>query len=112
MYVYNDRAPAWAQPQTPADLPHARHEARQTYTAPNYGARYSVGVRRLDPTTPSRGPRYRRRGSPIGSRTPGEEGLYGGRENLDDASLYTAAEMRRLQAERRRLGLEAASPLR
>lgn len=88
--VYNDFLPASSQPQTPQNLPEARHQShlRGSHTVP---ARY--------PVYPPRTPRPdRRRGvsrvrdlSPPGLQRPGFTGLYGGMENSDDLVLYSQA---------------------
>ncbi|KAF8852405.1 hypothetical protein BDZ45DRAFT_730208 [Acephala macrosclerotiorum] len=101
--VYNDALPPDTQPQTPANLPEARHQSRYhaSYTAPvtrnvaqrgassinttnRAGTRSSV--RRQAPFyTPVRASRVNRRtDSPTGMRDEGFEGLYGGRENGDE----------------------------
>ncbi|KAI1382773.1 uncharacterized protein F4822DRAFT_435150 [Hypoxylon trugodes] len=90
--IYNDALPASSQPQTPHNLPEARHRSRLhgAYTAP----------------LPRRGPRSvyhsnveRGRGGTINSPssfdTPGFHGLYSGRENAEDSTLfYEASEYR------------------
>ncbi|RSL65490.1 hypothetical protein CEP53_003685 [Fusarium sp. AF-6] len=80
--VYNDRFPTREQPQTPRELPEARHQSRfdGVYTAPAGGRRQRVEVQQ----TPSRRARVRRNRSPTGLSTPGFQGLYGGSENVDD----------------------------
>ncbi|KAH7263413.1 hypothetical protein BKA59DRAFT_55068 [Fusarium tricinctum] len=84
--VYSDRLPSQEQPQTPRQLPEARHQSRfdGAYTAPSRGRRrlredlddVPVMVRRT---------RGGYSTSPVGLRTPGFQGLYGGSENADDA---------------------------
>ncbi|KAF4977531.1 hypothetical protein FZEAL_5965 [Fusarium zealandicum] len=82
--VYNDRLPGRDQPQTPRQLPEARHQSRFNgpYTAPAGGRRQRAEAM----STPVTGRRTRvgRNGSPTGLRTPGFQGLYGGSENVDD----------------------------
>lgn len=89
--VYDDMRSPTHQPQTPDQLPEARHQSilSASYTAP-------VSRFRTDPTPgrmPMTGRRLqRRRGiSPRGMDTPGFEGLYGGRENHDDVDLFDEA---------------------
>ncbi len=93
--MYDDSLPASSQPQTPRNLPEARHRSRLlgAFTAP---------VTRHDPLrSTARSLRYRRAWahgrspSPEGLNTPGFRGLYGGRENADDAALFEQA-LRRL----------------
>lgn len=89
--VYNDSLPASSQPQTPQNLPEARHQSRLlregAYTVPA-GWRVSLSQDQRTPTT-SRAQRRMRDGgrrepSPQGLRTPGMVGLYGGTENHTD----------------------------
>ncbi|KAI1262359.1 hypothetical protein F5Y18DRAFT_156626 [Xylariaceae sp. FL1019] len=81
--VYNDSLPAASQPQTPLNLPEARHRSRlhEPFTAP---------VQRVS-RQPARRPGSRdgpsNSGSPSGLTTPGFRGLYGGRENSSEASF-------------------------
>lgn len=95
MSVYDDRAPAEGQPQTPDDLPESRHRSRfhPSYTAPppqrteardyrNNEREYTMSEMRI------RRGRGTRSDSPLGMRGGGYEGLHGGRENGDDALLY------------------------
>lgn len=86
--VYNDSQPASAQPQTPLNLPEARHQSRLRgpYTAPvtRAGRRASYDARRGH---------ARSSGADSLARTidPGFRGLYGGVENSDDLTLYHEA---------------------
>ncbi|KAI6379936.1 hypothetical protein MCOR25_001835 [Pyricularia grisea] len=117
--IYNDEMPAAEQPQTPQNLPEARHRGRLggPFTAPltrigmahgsaTTAARAAIAI--LTPTTVSRGDRARREPSPPGLNTPGFRGLYGGLENTDDAVLHeagyrmTSRDSRDLEAERNR----------
>lgn len=86
--VYNDLLSASIQPQTPLNLPEARHQSRLrgSYTAP---ARRTPSQSTQTPTTAraQRASGRRRAPSPLGIQTPGFKGLYGGMENLDDAAL-------------------------
>lgn len=93
--IYDDVISPIRQPQTPEDLPGARHQSRLpgSYTAPVSRTRTShtfghtpVTARRL---------RHRRQPSPVGMRTPGFEGLYGGQENEDDVTLFEEASQAR-----------------
>ena len=86
--VYNDLLPASSQPQTPQNLPEARHQSRLrgSYTAP---ARATSPQPTWTPT-PARSQRRfgrRREPSPLGLQMPGFKGLYGGVENADDTAL-------------------------
>ncbi|KAK3320697.1 hypothetical protein B0T19DRAFT_245711 [Cercophora scortea] len=90
--IYNDHLPALSQPQTPQNLPEARHQSRL------HGS-YTVPARRTSPhpfrtltTSQARhGTRLRRNVSPAGLQTPGFRGLYGGIENTDDSALFEQA---------------------
>ncbi|KAJ4306650.1 hypothetical protein N0V88_000014 [Collariella sp. IMI 366227] len=88
--VYNDLLPASSQPQTPQNVPEARHQSRLhgSYTAP---VRRNSAQHGWTPTTATRSRRgrggQRREHSPLGLQTPGFMGLYGGTENLDDTVL-------------------------
>ncbi|RYP67928.1 hypothetical protein DL771_006961 [Monosporascus sp. 5C6A] len=86
--VYNDSVPASLQPQTPLNLPEARHQSRLhgAYTAPvvrveTRSAYQSGAVRRR----PNNGD------SMAGMATPGFRGLYGGIENSEDSTLFEEA---------------------
>ncbi|KAK4239195.1 hypothetical protein C8A03DRAFT_14410 [Achaetomium macrosporum] len=86
--VYNDFLPASSQPQTPQNLPEARHQSRllASFTAP--APRTSPHPTWTPTTSRSRrGFGRRREISPLGSRTPGSMGLYSGTENMDDGAL-------------------------
>ncbi|EWG52741.1 hypothetical protein FVEG_11386 [Fusarium verticillioides 7600] len=82
--VYSDRLPVEEQPQTPRQLPEARHQSRfdGAYTAPVRGRRVRVEID--DAPMTARRRRAGRNTSPVGLRTPGFQGLYGGSENADD----------------------------
>ncbi|TLD27228.1 hypothetical protein PspLS_05041 [Pyricularia sp. CBS 133598] len=97
--IYNDEMPAAEQPQTPQNLPEARHRGRlgAAFTAPvtrigmaqgSAAAAARAAIALVTPTTTSRGERARREPSPPGLNTPGFRGLYGGLENTDDAVLH------------------------
>ncbi|KAI1381107.1 hypothetical protein F4677DRAFT_402154 [Hypoxylon crocopeplum] len=86
--VYDDALPALSQPQTPQNLPEARHQSRLhgSYTAPlprvaSRSAYQSSTVRERRDST----------GSPSGFETPGYRGLYGGLENSEDSTLFYEA---------------------
>lgn len=84
--VYDDSIMATIQPQTPLNLPEARHQSqlRGFYTAPG-GIHLSQRARSPAPT------RRRRRAwmeDPAGLDHPGVVGLYGGIENTDELALY------------------------
>ncbi|KFY40105.1 hypothetical protein V494_03644 [Pseudogymnoascus sp. VKM F-4513 (FW-928)] len=90
--VYDERVPASLQPQTPEQLPEARHHSHyhSAYTAP-------AGRRHASAQQPRREPprrRWRRSGSPAGLDTPGFAGLYGGQENTDDEVMFERASQR------------------
>lgn len=91
LQIYNDMLPQSAQPQTPENLPEARHRSRLpgSYTAPVTRSRTANGVTHT-PTTGRRG-QAGRVPSPAGMDTPGFSGLYGGRENADDSTLFEEA---------------------
>ncbi|KAI1213693.1 uncharacterized protein F4807DRAFT_196512 [Annulohypoxylon truncatum] len=86
--IYNDALPASSQPQTPHNLPEARHRSRLygSYTAPHHCStsvsshRSSVDRTMMDTT-----------GSTSGLETPGFQGLYGGLENSEDSALFHEA---------------------
>lgn len=82
--VYNDGSLATEQPQTPRHLPEARHQSifDGSYTAPAGELRVRPGMETTGAYT--RGVQARRGGSPSGSRRPGFQGLYGGRENAEE----------------------------
>ncbi|KUI67270.1 hypothetical protein VM1G_03193 [Cytospora mali] len=89
--IYDDVLPPTQQPQTPEQLPEARHQSRLpgSYTAPVSRFR-SFETSGHTPVT-ARRLRHHRQPSPVGMRTPGFEGLYGGQENEDDGSLFEEA---------------------
>ncbi|KAI5456275.1 hypothetical protein BGZ63DRAFT_90029 [Mariannaea sp. PMI_226] len=82
--VYNDEVARTAQPQTPRHLPEARHQSQIDgyFTAPVGGHR--------ERTVAARPITHMRRGltrfviSPVGLRTSGYQGLFGGAENTGD----------------------------
>ncbi|KAF4342587.1 hypothetical protein FBEOM_3505 [Fusarium beomiforme] len=82
--VYSDRLPVENQPQIPQQLPEARHQSRfdGVYTAPVRGRQSRVEIDDAPGTVRRR--RAGRNASPLGLRTPGFQGLYGGSENADD----------------------------
>jgi hypothetical protein len=86
--VYNDSIPASVQPQTPLNLPEARHQSRLhgPHTAPvtRAGQRAAHHAERSHPG-------HGRASSPPVVNTPGFQGLYGGVENSDDFTLYHEA---------------------
>jgi len=88
--IYNDSLPASSQPQTPQNLPEARHQSRLrgSYTVPARHTSYPI-------RTPTTGRLRRhlegRNPSPPGLREPGFMGLYGGVENTDDSILFARA---------------------
>lgn len=90
--VYEDLRSSVRQPQTPKQLPEARHQSRlsTSYTAPVDRVRSDWSLVQ-EPVTTVRRPHHRREPSPLGMRTPGFEGLYGGRENNDDVALFEEA---------------------
>ncbi|KAK4142796.1 uncharacterized protein C8A04DRAFT_29564 [Dichotomopilus funicola] len=86
--VYNDSLPASSQPQTPQNLPEARHQGRPngSYTAP---ARRSSPPPAWTPTVTRSRTRFgqRREPSPMRLRTLGPGGQYGGMVNVDDEAV-------------------------
>lgn len=93
--IYDDLLSPSRQPQTPEQLPEARHQSRlpESYTAP-VGRFRTVQAANRTPSNPQR-LRHRRGPSPMGMRTQGFEGLYGGRENGDDVALFDEASQAR-----------------
>ncbi|RYP14377.1 hypothetical protein DL765_006422 [Monosporascus sp. GIB2] len=83
--VYNDSVPASLQPQTPLNLPEARHQSRLhgAYTAPvvrvETRSAYQSGAVRGRPNSGN---------SVAGMETPGFRGLYGGIENSEDSTPF------------------------
>ncbi|RYO93365.1 hypothetical protein DL766_000755 [Monosporascus sp. MC13-8B] len=83
--VYNDSVPASLQPQTPLNLPEARHQSRLhgAYTAPVVRVEtrpvYQSGAVRGRPNSGN---------SVVGMETPGFRGLYGGIENSEDSTSF------------------------
>ncbi|PSR93687.1 hypothetical protein BD289DRAFT_175398 [Coniella lustricola] len=90
--VYDDLVSSTRQPQTPEQLPEARHQSRlpMSYTAPVVRFRSDRPLVTEPPATVHR-PYRRRELSPMGMSAPGFEGLYGGRENDDDVALFDEA---------------------
>ncbi|KAI2615152.1 hypothetical protein GGR54DRAFT_642650 [Hypoxylon sp. NC1633] len=92
--IYNDALPASSQPQTPQNLPEARHRSRLlgSYTAP---------VSRLASQSSHQSSSGRGTGEsthrPSDLETPGFRGLYDGLENSEDSTLFQEAS--RLQRE-------------
>ncbi|RYP33976.1 hypothetical protein DL767_004497 [Monosporascus sp. MG133] len=86
--VYNDSVPASLQPQTPLNLPEARHQSRL------HGA-YTAPVMRVETRSAYRSGAVRGRpnsgDSMAGMETPGFRGLYGGIENSEDTTLFEEA---------------------
>lgn len=81
--VYNDSLPASLQPQTPRNLPEARHRSRldglHTAPAPRVASRaahYSIR-------------HYGRNRSPSGLAAPGFRGLFGGTENSGGSARFS-----------------------
>lgn len=111
--IYNDALPAAIQPQTPQNLPEARHRGRLfdgtsaggAQTAPVWrtgitsAAAAESGGEAVGAGTTRRRYPARRAPSPPGLETPGFRGLYGGLENTDDAALFDRAS--RLAGDRR-----------
>ncbi|KAJ4322922.1 hypothetical protein N0V84_004575 [Fusarium piperis] len=85
LLVYNDSLPTREQPQTPRELPEARHQSRfdGVYTAPAGGRRRRVEAQQTPSVAGGRA-RARRDDGPTGLSIPGFQGLYGGSENADD----------------------------
>ncbi|KAI2777178.1 hypothetical protein F4815DRAFT_482218 [Daldinia loculata] len=83
--IYNDSLPASSQPQTPLNLPETRHQSRLhgAYTAPvpRAASRSAYRSNTVRDTT----------SSPSGLETPGFRGLYSGRENTEDSTLFYEA---------------------
>ncbi|KAI1135309.1 hypothetical protein F5Y05DRAFT_395210 [Hypoxylon sp. FL0543] len=86
--IYNDALPASSQPQTPYNLPEARHRSRLqgSYTAPIP----RLASRSIYQPGTDKGAREATSG-PSGLETPGFQGLYGGRENSEDSTLFHEA---------------------
>ncbi|KAI0845251.1 hypothetical protein F5Y00DRAFT_265784 [Daldinia vernicosa] len=86
--IYNDSLPASSQPQTPLNLPESRHQSRL------HGA-YTAPVLRVASRSAYRSNTMRGMGdatsSPSGLETPGFRGLYSGRENTEDSTLFYEA---------------------
>ncbi|KAI3327565.1 hypothetical protein HD806DRAFT_549498 [Xylariaceae sp. AK1471] len=87
--VYNDSLSASSQPQTPLNLPEARHQSRLygAYTAP---AQRNV-TRQLGHRSATGHSRLQDDHSSSGLMMSGYHGLYGGVENSDDTRLYLDA---------------------
>ncbi|KAI1097565.1 hypothetical protein F4804DRAFT_347072 [Jackrogersella minutella] len=86
--IYDDSLPASSQPQTPHNLPEARHRSRLygSYTAPPP----HLASRSTHRPSTDRGMREAT-SSPSGLETPGFRGLYGGLENSEDSTLFHEA---------------------
>jgi hypothetical protein len=86
--IYNDSLPASSQPQTPQNLPEARHQSRLlgAFTVP---ARHTGDPARTPPTGRLRRRLAGRDPTPPGLRWPGFTGLYGGVENADDSAAFS-----------------------
>ncbi|RYP08087.1 hypothetical protein DL764_002127 [Monosporascus ibericus] len=88
--VYDDSVPASLQPQTPLNLPEARHQSRLhgAYTAPvvrvETRSAYQSGAVR---GRPNRG------GNMVSTETPGFRGLYGDIENSEDSMFEEASRL-------------------
>ena len=84
--VYSDVLPVNQQPQTPRQLPEARHQSRfnGAHTAPVRGRRTEADIEYAPVTVRRR--RAGRNTSPVGLglRTSGFQDFYGGSENADD----------------------------
>lgn len=90
--IYNDSLPRSGQPETPQNLPEARHQSRLrgSYTVP---ARHGTHQDIATPTTSRRRRQHSRLNpTPAGLQTPGFLGLYGGIENSDEVTLFEEAE--------------------
>lgn len=111
--VYNDSFPPLSQPQTPANLPESRHRSRwhSSFTmptrrpgTPSRWARPSLDAGMAPPRVDREGyelrPRHRGSGSPVGMRSRGFVGLFGGRENGDDEEMLGRG-LRELSSTRR-----------
>ncbi|KAH8816303.1 hypothetical protein F5884DRAFT_217347 [Xylogone sp. PMI_703] len=96
--IYNDTLPSSIQPQTPDQLPEARHQSRYhpSYTIPNNN-RFALSRLLFDNITPRSSSQHSgsplgramdrggvRMPSPIGLSDEGYRGLFGGRENTGD----------------------------
>lgn len=97
LQIYNDSLPPSVQPETPQNLPEARHQSRLRGS-------YTVPARRDSPLgipTPTTSRRWQARSgldpTLAGLQTPGFLGLYGGIENSDEVQLFEQAE-RELEA--------------
>ncbi|OIW27992.1 hypothetical protein CONLIGDRAFT_458372 [Coniochaeta ligniaria NRRL 30616] len=106
LQIYNDSLPRSVQPETPQNLPEARHQSRLrgSYTVP---ARRDSPLDIPTPTTSRRWHHHSRLNPcPAGLQTPGFQGLYGGIENSDEMTLFEQAER---DLELRASGLEHRS---
>ncbi|KAI0422353.1 hypothetical protein F5X98DRAFT_149921 [Xylaria grammica] len=83
--IYDDSLSPSLQPQTPLNLPEARHQSRlhRFYTVP---AR-PIATRRRVPRSTASQVIHHDDHNPSDLATSGFQGLYGGAENLDDARL-------------------------
>ncbi|KAI1472114.1 uncharacterized protein F4812DRAFT_416626 [Daldinia caldariorum] len=88
--IYNDSLPASSQPQTPLNLPEARHQSRLhgLYTAPLPRA-----VSRSVYGSSTRQGLGDSANSPSDLEAPGFRGLYGGQENSEDSTVFYEASM-------------------
>jgi hypothetical protein len=88
--VYSDALPVNGQPQTPRQLPEARHQSRfnGAYTAPVRGRRMEPDID--DATVTVRRRRAGRNTSLVGL-SPQLHGLHRGSQNTDDVVVYRDA---------------------
>ncbi|KAK6825062.1 hypothetical protein PG987_012556 [Apiospora arundinis] len=91
--VYNDSLPASLQPQTPRNLPEARHQSR--LHAPHTAPAHRVRPR----STYHSGRHHGSTHSPSGMAAPGFRGLFGGTENSDDSARFSNEELYNRQDE-------------
>ncbi|KAI1820886.1 hypothetical protein F4861DRAFT_33385 [Xylaria intraflava] len=91
--VYDDSLPASLQPQTPQNLPEARHRSRISgfYTVSPRSTVIGRPAQRNDTASLSR-PQGERDGRPTSLTSPGFQGLYAGTENLDDVMLHDTSQ--------------------
>lgn len=83
--VYNDMLDPVSQPQTPLNLPESRHRSRLDVGTIASSGQTLSGAHREAASLRARRPR--REGSPIGLRTPGFIGFFGGMENADEFAM-------------------------
>ncbi|KAK8862324.1 hypothetical protein PGQ11_008559 [Apiospora arundinis] len=91
--VYNDSLPASLQPQTPRNLPEARHQSR--LHAPHTAPAHRVRPR----STYHSGRHHGSTHSPSGMAAPGFRGLFGGTENSGDSARFSNEELYNRQDE-------------